>query len=584
MIPLQRFVIALLLVSWLDPVSAFVPYINVQGQVLRWNTKSMVYDSRLVNPTTKAIRYYLATDAWSTANREMELNAIRASFAQWQSVPGTSLRFEDAGLAPKSDEITSGDNTNLVFWAKKTRLVGGVDLTNLRGYTAVLLDADNNILEADTVLNGLDFGWFTSVTNTISADQFVEAVVLHEIGHFIGLDHTPVGGATVIPAANGVSTSVGLSADEIAAVRFLYPLESYKSKLGSIGGRVTMNGKNVFGAAVFAETLQGNIAAGTVSSVDGSYVFEALPVGSYQVRATPLDPSSVTEQNSLFRGRDIAPDYVGANTSFRPSTNLAVAVAGLLRTTLNITVVSNAAPWRIVGINNPDTIPGAETKDRSAVSVRQGRQNFYIGIASSQITSDATISITGDGVTIVPYKFIANRFVNNTHAVVAFASVATNATPGLRSLVVRRGENVAYANGYLEILPAYPDDNFDGLDDGFQRKYFPLWTSATAAPIVDADLDGFSNQFEAATGTNPTDPKSVSFLIQSVQMSGEGTRVLWKSDPGRRYQLSARPEFSTQQAWKNLGTPVTAPGANAVYLDASTPGVTKFYRLQLLPP
>jgi len=32
-------------------------------------------------------------------------------------------------------------------------------------------------------------------------------------------------------------------------------------------------------------------------------------------------------------------------------------------------------------------------------------------------------------------------------------SVASNATPGLRSFVLTQGTNVAYANGFIEVLP-----------------------------------------------------------------------------------------------------------------------------------
>ena len=38
-------------------------------------------DTNVVNPNTKAIRYFLASDAYSTTNTAAELNALRASFA-----------------------------------------------------------------------------------------------------------------------------------------------------------------------------------------------------------------------------------------------------------------------------------------------------------------------------------------------------------------------------------------------------------------------------------------------------------------------------------------------------------------------
>ena len=50
---------------------------------------------------------------------------------------------------------------------------------------------DYTIVEADMVFNGVDNRWFADYNNSFSADNFVEAVALHEFGHFIGLQHSP---------------------------------------------------------------------------------------------------------------------------------------------------------------------------------------------------------------------------------------------------------------------------------------------------------------------------------------------------------------------------------------------------------
>src|SRR2546421_132652 len=76
---------------------AFVFY-PVGNAVLKWNLDSPLLKPTTVNPVTKAIRYYIASDTYSEANRTNEINAIRACFDQWQSVPGTSVRFEFAGF------------------------------------------------------------------------------------------------------------------------------------------------------------------------------------------------------------------------------------------------------------------------------------------------------------------------------------------------------------------------------------------------------------------------------------------------------------------------------------------------------
>src|SRR5206468_2589031 len=152
----------------------------------------------------KAIRFYIGTKTYTDANRTAELNAVRAAFAQWQAIPGTTIKFEEAGFAPAGlQDIVLGDGTNSIFWTTNAT-VAGVDMSNRAGYTLVALDAQNRIIEADTALNARIFSWFTEINNTNSGAQFVESVVLHEVGHFLGLDHTPVGGGTVIDNGPGI--------------------------------------------------------------------------------------------------------------------------------------------------------------------------------------------------------------------------------------------------------------------------------------------------------------------------------------------------------------------------------------------
>jgi len=205
---------------------AFVFY-NVGTSVLKWNVNSPKVSSTAVNPTTKAIRYYIASDGYSPANRENEINAVKACFDQWQSIPGAKVRFEFAGLVSPEGLDTRDDRMNVVFWCKRQDLRvngGGDDLTNRRGWSFVRADpVDGTILDVDIVLNGVQYQWFTDANDTANQGQFIESIVTHEIGHFLGLDHTPAGGATVIDGGNGINTNSGLSADEVAAARYLYP-------------------------------------------------------------------------------------------------------------------------------------------------------------------------------------------------------------------------------------------------------------------------------------------------------------------------------------------------------------------------
>ena len=61
--------------------TAFVLFKNDAGQALRWRLDELdpLVHPNVVNRDTRAIRYYLARDAWSAKNAEAELNAVRLS-------------------------------------------------------------------------------------------------------------------------------------------------------------------------------------------------------------------------------------------------------------------------------------------------------------------------------------------------------------------------------------------------------------------------------------------------------------------------------------------------------------------------
>src|SRR5436190_2389296 len=166
---------------------AFVFYL-VGTNPLRWNVNSTAASTNVVNPVAKKIRYFIASDAYSSANKTNEINAIRACFDQWSSVPGSKLQFEEGGFVePQTDTHfnPSGDrrNTNVVFWSKNNLMVNGgtVNLSGLHGWTSVSFDVNGNILDSDIILNGVQYQWFTDFNNTTNQAQFIESVLLHEI-------------------------------------------------------------------------------------------------------------------------------------------------------------------------------------------------------------------------------------------------------------------------------------------------------------------------------------------------------------------------------------------------------------------
>ena len=585
--------VLLLLVACAVPLlwlRAFVPSYTNDGGIVRWDlsgTNTLVH-TNVVNRSTRAIRYFMASDAYSATNRAAELNAVRASFAQWQAISGTWLKFEDAGLVNPPVDINTSDNTNVVYWTKSSTLVnGGRDnISGALGVAFTSFYSEGVLSESDIVFNGVEFAWFTDFSDTNNSGRFVELVALHEIGHFLGLQHSPLGGAVMLArSASSPANSSGLSEDEIAAARWLYSSTPAITNWAVLKGRVTKSGSGVFGAAITVEDAAGNAVGSAITSTNGgtqgTYEIPVLAPGTYNVRVSPLDPNTGI---ALISGFDVSFDFGLADVNFLASTNLQVTLTAGQTNTLDVAVTNSSPPFRISRVRPPTSNPLSYGLVNAPISLKVGQSNFTVGVYSPDLATNMTLSITGDGLSVGSTVFEADVFNvggASMHLLSVPISVSSNATPGMRTFVVQRGTNMAYANGFIEVGPAVPDFNFDGLDDRFQRRYFPLFTATIAAPAADPDGDGFNNLAEYIAGTVPTNAASL-LRVESVRQDATGCTLTWQSGAGSRYQVLSKPLVASG-SFTNVGAPVTATTNLTSFLDASGTNGVKFYRVQALP-
>jgi hypothetical protein len=164
------------------------------------------------------------------------------------------------------------------------------------------------ILESDIFLNSI-FQW--SVADNGETNRFdVESILVHEIGHLLGLGHSALGetqvqaggrgilgkAAVMFPIAYGRGSVADrtLKPDDIAGIRDIYGTTEADRRLGAIAGRVTLNGQGVYGAHVTAfNPVTGDLVSGFSLSTSGSFVIAGLEPGLYVVRAEPLDDADI---------------------------------------------------------------------------------------------------------------------------------------------------------------------------------------------------------------------------------------------------------------------------------------------------
>jgi len=211
--------------------------------------------------------------------------AFQQAFQTWSAVATATIRFNEG--PPTAATVQPGvDGVNLITtnltpaeWA-----VYGIDAMSLTNVTTSI--TTGQIVEADIVFSPNVA--FTTTLPTPSNAVDLQAVATHEVGHLLGLDHTPLASAVMFPLAAGDNLSRTLTTDDTIGVSTLYPTAAF-SALGSMAGTVRgTTDTGVFGAIVVAVSANGQPIATTITNPDGTYSIAGLPAGYYTVLAQPM--------------------------------------------------------------------------------------------------------------------------------------------------------------------------------------------------------------------------------------------------------------------------------------------------------
>jgi Matrixin len=223
---------------------------------------------------------------------------VGAAFAAWEEIPDSAIAFTFAGIASERNR-RSGDRSNLIALGSQESLGPGV-------LAATFLSSTRSgaMTDADVVF---DVAVPFSTSAVPEADRYdLQAVATHEIGHLIGLEHSGLVRATMVPySERGEMHGRTLESDDEIGAALLYPAGDFLARTGAIDGRVTVRGAGAFLAHVVAATVAGRVIAGGFTNPDGTYRIAGLPPDVYVVFAEPLDgPVRPTNLSGFSAGFD----------------------------------------------------------------------------------------------------------------------------------------------------------------------------------------------------------------------------------------------------------------------------------------
>lgn len=215
---------------------------------------------------------------------ESILSQIRAAAKAWSDVESSQLRLEFGGFrAPGTKPTTPGID---IFFGEVELPPGVIALGGPTSRSVLTYDDSGPFvpIERSILVLGDDLSQRASFS-----DAFF-LTVLHELGHALGLQHTPVSSAMSTEVTRSVTRANPLAADDIVGLSLLYPKNGFLKERGAISGRVTLNGAGIHLASVVALDPAGS-AVSALTDPDGHFIIRGLPPGQYYLYAQALPPA-----------------------------------------------------------------------------------------------------------------------------------------------------------------------------------------------------------------------------------------------------------------------------------------------------
>jgi hypothetical protein len=273
--------------------SSFEPA-AAQDLPIKWNTRTIkiALSSSLTRP---ALNMSAGADV---------LGAVERALNSWATAADVKFVVDHSKVQSISS-ATQPDGINLITIAPTAENLAIFGESNNAARTRVFYDRETGeISEADIVINPFPYSEQGEIiqfsTDGTTGTYDLESTVAHEIGHLLGLNHSPVVGATMNPS-QGLNGTYGLPAQtertlsdvDLAAARQLYgPCENPRSIRGRILNSLQASLVAAAGAHVWIEDLStGRVVGSALTNNRGEFNIGCVGAGNYRALAEYTDLS-----------------------------------------------------------------------------------------------------------------------------------------------------------------------------------------------------------------------------------------------------------------------------------------------------
>jgi hypothetical protein len=286
------------------------------GDALRYVPNS---DTPVLWPTESyPVEYNIDLGDLGSITHDEAVAIVQNAFTQWGDIEEASITFQQGSMISvdvKGDNFTpyingSIDNLNPIIFDHDGSIVNSVfgygAENSVLGFGGPLVTSNSSILSAHAVFNG------KIIESYGFSKEFLLSTVLHEIGHFIGLDHSQlfrhlaynfvgvddVHVPIMLPtSADNDDYRTVLTDEDKYTLYNQYPSSTSNPYSGNIEGVVKRGDEEIPGVNVIARTIYSvtdqtfTTVTGTVDRNRGTFRFNNIPAGLYQLQIEPIDPS-----------------------------------------------------------------------------------------------------------------------------------------------------------------------------------------------------------------------------------------------------------------------------------------------------